>query len=129
MLKITYTENSYYLNYLDVSLPDWLNTRYLVYLRAAASIYVNHNDIANIMLRRDLFHLDLLKALQAESEDIYDIAICDNEFVEVSLKGTWISAREDSHEGTFVCDLGSRIESCLYEIWQESQIGVSVLGD
>ncbi len=129
MLKTTYTENGYYLNYLNESLSDWLNTRYLVYLRAAVSIYVNKSAIASIMLPRNLFHIDLLKALQTESKNIYDITICDEEFIEVSLKGIWLANHEDSDEGTFVCDLSNRVESCIYQIWQESQLGVSVLGE
>ncbi|WP_036480546.1 alr0857 family protein [Myxosarcina sp. GI1] len=129
MLKTTYTENGYYLNYLNESLSDWLNTRYLVYLRATVSIYVHKNAIASIMLPRNLFHISLLKALQAESQNVYEITICDEEFIEVSLKGIWLANHEVSDEGIFVCDLGNRVESCIYQIWQESQLGVSVLGE
>lgn len=129
MLKTTYTENGCYLDYLDVSLSDWLNTRRLVYLQAAASIYENQKAIATILLPRNSFNLDLLQTLRTETEEIGNISICDRDFIEVSLKGIWIASNESSQEGIFVCDMSDYIESYLYQMWQESQVGVSVIDE
>lgn len=129
MLKTTYTENGCYLDYLNVSLSDWLNARYLVYFRASASIYVKQEATGSVLLPHNSFILDLLRELQTETDKIVHITVCDREFIEVGLKGIWIASNENSQEGILACNLGGYIESRLYQIWQESQIGVSVLGE
>ena len=126
MIKITYLEDGIYLEYLPEIAEAWKAARTIVSLRAAVSIYTE-SSTACLILPIDMSCLKNLTKL-AEEESI-DIIPCDEEYVEVSLLGTWISRSRDSEEGTFVCDLGYDNENILYELWQESQIRTSIVSE
>ncbi|MEO1672805.1 MAG: alr0857 family protein [Cyanobacteria bacterium J06631_2] len=123
MLKITYLENEIYLEYLDKSIEVWKADRILVNLRAAVSIYVE-SSIASIVLPITSSLNSLIRL--AENQSI-EIVPCDEEYLEVGLLGTWLAQESTSEEGVFVCELNPEIEYCLYRLWQESQIGTSVI--
>lgn len=123
MLKITYLEDEIYLEFLEKSVEVWKADRILVNLRAAVSIYVE-SSIASIVLPINSRINSLIKL--AENQPI-ELVPCDEEYVEIGLMGTWLAQGEDSEEGVFVCELSHEIEYCLYRLWQESQIGTSVI--
>lgn len=126
MLKITYLEEEIYLEYLQEPVEIWKASRALVSLRAGASIYME-SGIACLIFPANIPYLSRLPEL--ESRGNVEITICDEEYIEVSLEGTWVSMSADSEEGVFVCDLNHRNEDFLYQLWQESQIGSSVMSD
>ena len=83
--------------------------------------------IACLIFPANISHLSRLPELEARGN--VEITICDEEYIEVSLEGTWVSMSADSEEGVFVCDLNHRNEDFLYQLWQESQIGSSVMSE
>ncbi|MBE9168171.1 hypothetical protein IQ238_11825 [Pleurocapsales cyanobacterium LEGE 06147] len=129
MLKLTYTENGFYLEYLTESLENWVAKRTLLCLRTANSIYIEPST-ASFLLSVDLAYLSDVEALRAENGKMLDLTICgaaapatqDREWIEVSLKGTWITDKEDSQEGIFVCVLSEGAETCLYELWKQASM-------
>lgn len=127
MLKITYTDNGFYLEYLTESLEAWVGKRMLVSLRAATSIYVEPYT-ACLMLPANLPYLKDLKALEAGNQ-IMELTACDDEYLEVSLQGTWVSSHKNSEEGVFVSEMDNSTEFFLYKLWQESQIGASAMSE
>lgn len=126
MLKITYLEDGIHLEYLPESTEVWKAGRTIVSLRAAVSIYME-SSTACLIFPMNIPYLKSLTKLVGE--ELIDIIPCDEEYVEISLLGTWISKSKDSEEGTFVCDLGHDNENLLYKLWQESQIGTSVVSE
>lgn len=126
MLKITYLEDAIYLEYLPESVEAWKANRVLVSLRAAASIYVEPST-ACLVFPIDIAYLERLAELEAR--ELIEVIPCDEEYVEVSLSGTWIAQSKDSEEGVFVCELDRSSEYYLYQLWQESQIGTSVISE
>lgn len=127
MLKITYTETGFYLEYLTESLETWVGKRTLVSLRAATSISVEPYT-ASLMLDANLPYVKDLKTLTEDSE-IMELTVCDDEYLEISLQGTWVSSQENSEEGVFVCELNQNTEFFLNKFWQESQLGTSVMSE
>lgn len=127
MLKITYTEDGFYLEYLNESVGTWIARRALVCLRAAANIYLESSS-ACVIVPIDLAIFNELNRLEADDR-IVEFAPCDDEYIEVSLPGTWVAAHKDSEEGVFVCDLSDRSETILYKLWQKSQVGASVISE
>lgn len=126
MLKITYLEDGIYLEHLEESVEKWKADRMLVSLRAAVSIYVESSTAslilpANISCLRDLAEL--------EAKKLIEITLCDEEYIEATLLGTWIASSPDSEEGIFVCDLNHSSEYFLYKLWQETQIASSVASE
>ncbi|HBE56475.1 MAG TPA: hypothetical protein DEG17_10380 [Cyanobacteria bacterium UBA11149] len=130
MLKLTYTENGFYLERLSNSLEEWVATRVTLSLRAGASIWVEPSTAA-FLLPRDMPQLaDLEKEVRQEEIEGITLSVCDADYLEVSLQGTWMTSNPDGEEGVFVASLcdsfGSgdsayRLEFFLWKLWQESQ--------
>lgn len=134
MLKLTYTENGFYLERLSNSLEEWVATRVTLSLRAGASLWVEPS-MAAFLLPRDMPQLaNLEKEVRQQEIEGITLSICDADYLEVSLKGTWMSSDPDGEEGVFVVSLchsscggdsGHRLEFFLWKLWQESQTYVS----
>ena len=126
MLKITYLEDEIYLEYLEESIEAWKANRILVSLRAGVSIFVEAST-ASLVVPMDTPYLGELAKLEAQN--LIDIAPCDEEYFEVVLSGTWVTSNENSEQGIFVCDFNRHSEYFLYQMWQESQVGSSVISE
>lgn len=121
MLKLTYTENSFYLERLTGSLEEWVAARVMVSLRAASKIWVE-SSTASFLLPSDLPQLADLEMLVVQQQtEAIALSICDAEYIEVSLKGTWMTSDPSGEEGVFVVRLCDRTEFFLSKLWQESQ--------
>ncbi|MBD2576858.1 alr0857 family protein [Oscillatoria sp. FACHB-1406] len=129
MLKLTYLENGFDLERLAQSLEDWVEVRVLVAMRSATAICVEPTT-ASFLLPIDLPYLKELEALAMREEgDSIALAVCDEEYIEVSLNGTWVSSAPDGEEGAFVTALSDRVEFFLFKLWQEAQSLASALRD
>lgn len=121
MLKLTYTETGFYLERLAQSLEDWVAQRVVLALRVGTSFCVEPST-ASFLLPDDMPELpDLETVVQREDVEGISLSICDAEYVEVSLKGSWLSADPDDEEGIFVTALGDRTEFFLFKLWHEAQ--------
>ncbi len=145
MLKLIYTENSFYLERLAQSLEEWVTTRTLVSLRAGASFYIEPST-ASFLLPADLPHLrqlevfvrqDTTDAIAFGAAEAFGhaartpiaLSICDAEYVEVSLQGTWLTSDPEDEEGIFVTAMNYAVEFFLYQLWQEANHRASVPKD
>ncbi|HBE52795.1 MAG TPA: hypothetical protein DDW76_29565 [Cyanobacteria bacterium UBA11369] len=82
------------------------------------------------MLPADLPGIDRLQAeVRREDGEIIDLCIGDAEYVEVSLRGTWVSTSAESDEGVFVVTLSDRVEFFLFKLWQLSQTYASCMSE
>ncbi len=126
MLKITYTENTFYLEQLNDNPENWIAKRVLLCLRAATSIYAEPST-ASFLLPEDLPYFDQLKTLNTTDQETMELISNEDGFLEVCLEGTWVTAEQDSEEGVFICTLCDRTEFFLYQLWQESNIGTTVV--
>ncbi|HAZ43295.1 MAG TPA: hypothetical protein DCZ55_01980 [Cyanobacteria bacterium UBA11371] len=129
MLKLTYTENGFYLERLAQSLEDWLTARVMLSVRAGWQICIGAST-ASFLLPADLPGIDRLQAeVRREDGEIIDLCIGDAEYVEVSLRGTWVSTSAESDEGVFVVTLSDRVEFFLFKLWQLSQTYASCMSE
>jgi hypothetical protein len=126
MLKITYLKEGIYLESLQESLEAWKASRILVSLQAGMSIYVE-SSTACLILPSNMLHIKDLAILEAQ--ELIEITPCDEEYIEVSLSGTWIAKDENSEEGVFVCAFDCNGEQLLYKSWQKSQTEISVFSE
>ncbi|MBE9114490.1 hypothetical protein IQ249_01145 [Lusitaniella coriacea LEGE 07157] len=126
MLKLTYVENGFKMELLSQSLEDWVTVRVLLALRSATPLCVEPST-ASFLLPADLPYLSNLSALvRQEDSDVVEMAVCDEDYVEVSLYGTWLSSSPNSDEGVFVTAMSDRVEFFLFKVWQEAQTLASV---
>jgi hypothetical protein len=119
MLKLTYTENGFSLERLSQSLEEWVTTRVILALRAASSLCAEPST-ASFLLPSDLPHLNHLERMR-EGEDAIAISVCDAEYIEVSLQGTWMTSDSDGETGIFVTSMSYAVEFFLLKLWEESQ--------
>lgn len=126
MLKITYTENGFFLERLTASLETWLANRVLVCLRATAAVTVEPST-ASLLLPINLPYFRDLKAIEERTNGIVRLDLCDDYSIEVSLQGTWVASNEDSEEGIFVCSLEDNTEFFLNQLWKEGKINPSLI--
>ena len=126
MIKITYLEDGICLERLPKSAEIWKANRILLSLRAGINIYTE-SGIGSLIFPLDLSYLEGLARL-AETELIY-ISPCDEDYVEVSLLGMWVAENEESEEGILVCDMSGENEDLLSQLWQESLLETSAIGE
>ena len=134
MLKLTYIETGFYLEYLPQSLEEWVFSRVVLSLRVGRKLLVEPST-ASFLLPADLSSYKVLREAElhrklcvqplqaADESETEAIAVCvgDAEYIEVSLKGTWLATDEESAEGVFVAALGEHTEFFLLKLWQEVQ--------
>ncbi|WP_107669594.1 alr0857 family protein [Cyanothece sp. BG0011] len=125
MLKLTYTHNGFYIDYLQESLETWVTTRVILALRSGTSLCVEPSS-ASFLISLDLPYVNqLLEDVNEFTGEIVEVNRCDEEAMEVVLEGTWLGSDIASEEGIFICRLSDRLESLLYQIWQESPVKIN----
>jgi hypothetical protein len=119
MLKLTYTENGFYLERLAQPLEEWVTARMILALRAGTSLCVEPST-ASFLLPADLPQRRHLERY-GEGEEAIVLTVCDGEYLEVSLNGTWMTSDSDGAEGIFVTSMSYAVEFFLLKLWEESQ--------
>lgn len=129
MLKLTYTENSFYLECLTLSLEEWVAQRVIFILRVGQNLCIQPST-ASFLLPVYLPGIEALKveARRADSE-IIDLSNCDSEYLEVTLRGSWLSDGSEDADGVFVTMMSDRTEFCVNELWQAAQVCASVMSE
>ncbi|MGB7440619.1 MAG: alr0857 family protein [Coleofasciculaceae cyanobacterium] len=127
MLKLTYTENSFCLEHLTGSVEEWVTSRVILVMRVGAKLCIQPST-ASFLLPADLPHLaDLQAVVEQEHSEQLELSLCDAEYVEVSLRGTWLVSEPESEEGVLVTAMSYRVEFFLMRLWQEAQAKTSVV--
>jgi hypothetical protein len=127
MLKLTYTETGFNLERLAQSPEQLVALRVVLAMRVGQSICVEPSTAA-FLLPANLPALSLLET-EARKDDTGTIALCvaDAEYVEVTLRGTWISDQSEEADGVFVTVLSDRAELLVFKLWLETQDAASVV--
>ena len=120
MLKLTYTDNGFYLERLAQPLEEWVTARVILALRAGTNLCVEPST-ASFLLPANMPQLRHLERHE-EGEDAIAISRCDAEYVEVCLKGTWMTSDSDGTEGVFVASMSYAVEFFLIKLWEESEL-------
>lgn len=129
MLKLTYTERSFYLECLTLSLEEWITQRVIFALRVGQSLYIEPNT-ASFLLPVDLPGVERLKAeVKRDDREIMALFVCDAEYIEVRLRGSWLSDGSEEAVGVFVTTMSDRTEYFLHKLWQEAQACTSVMSE
>jgi hypothetical protein len=127
MLKLTYTENGFDIECINQSLEDWVQSRVTLALRIGQSFCVEPKT-ASFLLPADLPGVEKLKMETRFSDsEIINVCRCDAEYLEVTLRGSWISSGYEDTTGVLVCRLCDRIESLIEQLWLEAQTGLSAV--
>lgn len=127
MLKLTYTELGLHLERLAGALEDVVVMRVILALRTGQPLQVEPGR-ASFLLPVDLSELVHLEiALWQECNGSITIIPVDDEFVEVSLSGSWVAESREGHEGMFLTVMSDQAELFVYKLWQMSETYISSL--
>jgi hypothetical protein len=127
MLKLTYTEAGLYLERVVAPLEMLVAQRVVLAMRAGQTLHVESGK-ASFLLPGDapgLAHLEM--ALRLEQSQTISVTPVDDEYVEVSLHGSWVAESADAHEGMFITAFSDRAEFFVYKLWETSQCQMSSL--
>jgi hypothetical protein len=129
MLKLTYTESSFDLERLTLSLEEWVAQRVILALRVGQSLCIEPST-ASFLLPVDLPGVEVLKA-EVKRDDREIIALCasDIQYMEVTLQGSWLSDSSKDAVGVFFTTMSDRAEFFLHKLWQEAQACASVISE
>jgi hypothetical protein len=121
MLKLTYTDRSFYLECLTLLLEEWVTQRVILALRVGQYLCVEPST-ASFLLPVDLPGVEVLKTeVKRDDREIIALCACDTDYIEVTLRGSWLSDGSDNPIGVFVTTISDRAEFFLHKLWQESQ--------
>jgi len=127
MLKLTYTETGFRLERLKISLELWVAQRVSMTLCAGQTLYFEPSKASFLMPAKDSGLFRLEQFLGAEHKPFISFSRVDNDYVEVSLKGSWIAESMDAHEGIFIATFANQVEFYLHKLWQSTQAQASFL--
>ncbi len=129
MLKLTYTETSFHLECLTQSLEEWVAQRVILALRVGQSLSVEPTT-ASFLLPVDLPGLEELKAeVEWDERDIIALCLSDADYIEVTLRGYWLSDGSEDAKGVFVTAIAHRTELLLHELWLAAGSCASVMSE
>jgi hypothetical protein len=128
MLKLTYTERSFFLEYLTQPLEEWVAQRLILALRVGQCLCFEPSRAA-FLLPGDLPGIELLKTEVKLNDHLLSWSIGDADYLEVTLRGSWLSDGSVATVGVFVTTICEATELFLYKLWQESQVSTPVMSD
>lgn len=127
MLKLTYTETGFNLERLAQSPEQLVALRVMLAMRVGQSICVEPSTAA-FLLPANLPAISLLETeARKDGSDTIALCVADAEYVEVTLRGTWISDNSEGADGVFVTVLSDRAEFLVLKLWLETQAAASVV--
>ncbi len=115
MLKLTYADNSFNLELIDEPWENWVNKRVVLALSAATHIYMKPSTAAFVVSSK---LSELAKLEKLALANVIELSSCDASWVEVVLKGIWLTSDANSEVGVFVASLGKSNELLLEKISQ-----------
>ena len=129
MLKLTYTETSFYLECLPQLLEEWVAQRVILALRVCQNLHVEPSP-ASFLLPIGLPGVEVLhNQLKRDEREMIALSVCDTEYLEVTLQGFWLSSRLEDAVGVFVTAMSDRTEFFLHKLWQEAQKSASIVSE
>jgi hypothetical protein len=129
MLKLTYTERSFCLECIPQSLEEWVTQRVIFAMRVGQNLYIEPTT-ASFLLPVDMPGVEALKVeVKRDDREVIALCICDSEYLEVTLQGSWLTNGAEDGIGVFITTMSDRTEFFLHKLWQEAQACASVMSE
>jgi hypothetical protein len=127
MLKLTYTETGLHMERVAAPLEVLVAQRVVLALSFGQTLYVERGKASFLLSASASGLAQLEQAVRTDAN--LNVCICpiDDQFVEISVEGSWIAETTAAHEGTFVTALSDRVEFYIFKLWQTTQVPASFL--
>ena len=111
MLKLTYSDADLLIEWLDLSVEAMVAQRSIVALRAGQPLMVQPGSGSFAL------PADLTATLGGSG---LEVTPCYYDWLEITLRGTWLTDCTTSAEGILVVELGAALERQIVVLWQRS---------
>lgn len=125
MLKLTYTETGLHMERVAAPLEVMVAQRVVLALRFGQTLHIERGKAAFLLPATIAELAQLEQALRTEPTLNLTVSPVDDQFVELSVEGSWIAETTEAHEGTFITALSDRIEFYVFKLWQTTQVPAS----
>lgn len=121
MLKLSYTDYGLFLEQVAASLDTVATQRVMLAVHVGETLHLEASRAAFLLPVKlpGITHLESI--LETNATDAIALTNVDDDFVEISLKGTWIASSANAESGTFVTTLAPESEQLIYRLWQVTQ--------
>jgi len=121
MLKLNYNDYGLFLERVTASLDAIATQRVMLAVYAGETLHLEPGRAAFLVSANANGVSQLKTVLQGDTTKTVTLTNVDDEFVEVSLKGTWIANSANAEAGTFISALAPVSEALIYQLWQVTQ--------
>ncbi|MEL7070829.1 MAG: alr0857 family protein [Cyanobacteria bacterium J06581_3] len=121
MLKLNYNDYGLFLERVTASLDAIATQRVMLAVYAGKTLHLEPGRAAFLVPAKTTGVGQLETVLQSDATQAVTLTDVDDEFVEVSLKGTWIADNANAEAGTFITALTPVSEAIIYQLWQVTQ--------
>lgn len=121
MLKLNYTDIGLFIEQVIASLDAIAAQRVMLAVRVGEPLYLEPGQATFLLPVTSPGIEQLMSLLEANDSDTITLATVDDEYVEVSLKGTWMAESANAESGTFMAALAPESEQLIFQMWQVTQ--------
>lgn len=121
MLKLNYNDYGLFLEQVSASIDAIATQRVMLAVYAGETLHIEPSRAAFLLPAHISGVAQLKRVLQTETKTFITLTRVDDEFLEVSLKGTWIASSAQAEAGTFITVLTPESEELVYQLWQATQ--------
>ena len=121
MLKLNYNDYGLFLEQVNASVDAIATQRVMLAVYAGETLHIEPGRAAFLIAADTPGVARLRSVLQKDAIGAIALTSVDDDFVEVSLKGTWIASSSQAESGTFITALAPEGEGLVYQLWQATQ--------
>lgn len=121
MLKLNYTDYGLFLERVAVSLDAVATQRVMLAVYTGEPLHLEPGRAAFLLSASIPGVARLIRMLHRGTTDSVTLTTVDVDFVEVSLKGSWIASSANAEAGTFITALTPEHETLIDQLWQMTQ--------
>ncbi|MDX2243650.1 MAG: hypothetical protein NW224_23465 [Leptolyngbyaceae cyanobacterium bins.302] len=125
MLKLTYTENGLHLERAAAPLEVLIAQRVVLAMRAGQRLHIEPGTASFLLNANTPGLAQLRRSLQLEQYSVMAIAPVDDEYVELTVQGSWMAEAVEAEEGVFVTAMSHLTELLVMKLWETTQTQVT----
>lgn len=127
MLKLTYTEYGLHLEYAAAPLEVLVAQRVILAMRTGQRLHIEPGTASFLLSVHAPGLAELRRALQREDQTSVSVVSVDDEFVEVTVQGSWMAETPEAEDGIFVTAFTPQTEFLVMKLWEATQTQVTFL--
>ncbi len=121
MLKLNYTDYGLFLEQVTASFDAVAAQRVMLAVNVGETLHLEPGRAA-FLLPVALPEINQLASMvKVNTSDAIALNNVDDEYIEVSLKGTWMAKSPNAESGTFMTALAPESEQLIFRMWQVTQ--------